>query len=489
MKTGKRNKWIALLMLVSELMIAGFSAYWLASQYTREKESLEKELYAYYKESYNVAIDSLLITHLIEPALGEGDEVYGWRRRAGNIESSDSLTLYAAIMKADSTKGQNKGLVRIEINGEHDTADGDGRYSYIQSRDSVLLRSMRLIIEKTSDSTINTESVISRIGRGPDSLVFIEDYESRLDKNEMNLSLDWLEAGSQAKLHRAIILEDWTGKIQPVIIRYPVFYLLGRIYPQILFTVILVLISSLAFLLAYHGIKEQARLNDMRNNFISNISHELKTPVSTVKVAIEALKKYDASQGEEGSRDEYLEMAGKEIQRLELLISKVLDHSIIEEDESILTFRKVDLAALVEEAIRSLRPRMEASGAMVNYNHPEKLIVRCDPVYFQGVIINLFDNSLKYGNGNPEIRVDLYAAGAYAVLKVSDKGPGIPEEYLSRVFDKFFRVPDRDRHNVKGYGLGLSFAHLVVRMHAGSIGVRNNDRGCTFTIKIPLEKK
>ncbi len=455
MKSANRYKWIALLMLVSELMIVGFSIYWLRSQYQKESNDLRKDLYTYYKESYNVAIDSLLVHHIIEPALGE----------KGGLN------------------------VRLKISGKPDSAVQDSEYSFIKSRDSVLLRSMRLIIEKSSDSTSNTRSVVSLIGEGPDSLLFIEDYEARLNNNKMNFTTIWFEDDSISEAHRAIILEDWTGSLPSVLIRNPGFYLIGQILPQMIFTLILVLISSLAFLLAFNSLRKQSKLNDMRNSFISNISHELKTPVSTVKIAIEALKKLDSEEGNTKITTEYLEMAGKEIKRLELLISKVLDHSIIEENASILNFDDVDISQLIEDAIKSLQPRIQASDAKVIFDNPGEIIVSCDPLYLQGVIINLFDNSLKYGNGNPLITVDLSSAGSYAVIKVSDNGPGIPDEYLGRVFDKFFRVPDSDLHNVKGHGLGLSFAYLIVKMHGGSIDVKNNTKGCTFTIKIPFRQE
>ena len=442
-------------MLISELMIIGFSIYWLRSQYEKEKNDLRKDLYSYYKESYNVVIDSLLVHHIIEPVMGK-------------------------------EAGLN---VRVEVSGKPDSSGHGSAYSFIKSRDSVLLRSMRLIIAKSSDSTANNRSVVSVIGKSPDSLMFIEDYEARLNNNKMNFATVWFEDDSLSASHRAIVLEDWTGSLPSVLIRNPGFYLIGQILPQMIFTLILVLISSLAFLLAYYSLRKQSRLNDMRNSFISNISHELKTPVSTVKIVIEALKKLDSEKGRAETTAEYLEMAGKEIRRLELLISKVLDHSIIEEDASILNFEDTDISQLIEDTIKSLQPRIQATDAKVVFEPREDIIVSCDPLYLQGVIINLFDNSLKYGNGNPLITVDLSASGSYVVIKVSDNGPGIPDEYLRRVFDKFFRVPDSDLHNVKGYGLGLSFAYLIVKMHRGSIDVKNNSKGCTFTIKIPFSQQ
>ena len=111
-----------------------------------------------------------------------------------------------------------------------------------------------------------------------------------------------------------------------------------------------------------------------------------------------------------------------------------------------------------------------------------------DPLHFQGVLINLIDNSLKYGPENPEILIRLWQDNGSAYIEVSDNGSGIPKEYIGRIFDKFFRVPTGDTHNIKGYGLGLSFAALVMKQHQGSISVKNLDQGgCSFTLRFPLK--
>ena len=147
-------------------------------------------------------------------------------------------------------------------------------------------------------------------------------------------------------------------------------------------------------------------LNEMRNSFISNMSHELKTPVSTVKVAIEALSNFNLKQ-DAALADEYLGMAAKEIKRLELLIGKVLDNTIIEQDKSILRLELIDAAEIIKGAIESITPRIIEANARVVFNPGERVMLKADPMYLQGVIINLLDNSLKYGNGNPEIEIKL----------------------------------------------------------------------------------
>jgi len=475
-------------MIISEIMIIGFLLYWLKGQYQKEKSGLTKELYGYYKESYNVAVDSLIIDYIIEPALGNTAVFYSDSSHHGKLIRKDSIKIFTAGINTDSLSPDQDRFFRLKINGIVDTVESESVFSFIDARDSILLRSLKLVIERSADSTTNKNYLTAALGKELDSILFVNDYSMRLKQNRLNINPVWINADSISVTSGSIILEDLTGSLPSAVIEEPGLYIIGEILPQIIFSFILVLVISLAFILAYYSIKKQTRLNDMRNSFISNISHELKTPVSTVKVAIEALRKNNAEGNNKGKAEEYLSMAGKEIKRLELLISKVLDHSVIEEDSSILRFEDVNLVFLINDAIKSLQSRIASANAIVRFDHDDELIVRGDPVYLQGVIINLFDNSLKYTDGNPEITIRLSADEKYAVISVSDNGPGIPEEYRQKVFEKFFRVPDRDLHKVKGYGLGLSFAYLIVTMHQGNISVKNNDAGCTFTIKIPVKQ-
>jgi two-component system, OmpR family, phosphate regulon sensor histidine kinase PhoR len=119
----------------------------------------------------------------------------------------------------------------------------------------------------------------------------------------------------------------------------------------------------------------------------------------------------------------------------------------------------------------------------------ENCFLHIDRLHIQGVIINLIDNSLKYSDNKPEIIIEIEQSFGSVMLTISDNGQGIPQEYISRIFDKFFRVPKGDLHNVKGYGLGLSFADLVMKHHSGSISVKNlKDSGCEFTLTFPKNK-
>jgi signal transduction histidine kinase len=259
--------------------------------------------------------------------------------------------------------------------------------------------------------------------------------------------------------------------------------ILKSILAQIMFALVLLISTGAAFFFTYRNLRKQEALNTLRNDFINNISHELKTPVSTVSVALEALKTFDRK-NDPSKSDEYLDIAFSEMKRLDQLISQILNTSILEDNAGYLKPEEADLISLTKDVLNSMQVRFDQKKAKIEFiASADKIILKLDKLHIQGVLINILDNSLKYCRDNPEIRVTLEQGKSSEYLRISDNGPGIPKEYLSKVFDKFFRVPKGDIHNIKGYGLGLSFADLVMKNHSGSISVMNKkEGGCEFTL-------
>jgi two-component system phosphate regulon sensor histidine kinase PhoR len=260
-----------------------------------------------------------------------------------------------------------------------------------------------------------------------------------------------------------------------------------RLGPQVLFSLVLVGVTIFSFLLLYRNWRQQQKLATLKNDFISNITHELKTPIATVSVAVEALKDFSALEDPARTR-EYLEISAHELQRLSLLVDKVLKLTLFERQEIELKKDDFDLKILVEEVMASMRLQFEKNQASIDMivTGEEKFLVRADKLHFTSVVYNLLDNALKYSRPGPVLRIDLGAEQGHLVLAVTDNGIGIPAAYQDRVFEKFFRVPTGDQHNVKGYGLGLSYVAYVVQRHGGEIKVRSKEGvGSIFKIKIP----
>lgn len=263
-------------------------------------------------------------------------------------------------------------------------------------------------------------------------------------------------------------------------------YILNKLTLPILFSLFLVGITVVSFVLLYRNLVRQRRLAELKNEFISNVTHELKTPIATVGVAIEALKNFNAIHDPQRTK-EYLDISQNELQRLSLLVDKVLKLSMFEKKEMELKKEQFDCRQLTEEVMNSMRLQFEKCHAKVNlYTEGDNFVVEADKLHITSVIYNLLDNALKYSKENPVIDVHLKSTREFLEFSVSDNGIGIPPAYKEKVFDKFFRVPAGDKHNTKGYGLGLSYVSEVVKRHHGNVEVESElGKGSTFTAKFP----
>lgn len=268
-------------------------------------------------------------------------------------------------------------------------------------------------------------------------------------------------------------------------------YVLGKMQMQIGGSLLVLLLVAGSFIVLYRNLLAQQRLAEIKNDFISNITHELKTPIATVGVAIEALRNFNAIQSPERTK-EYLDISAAELQRLSLLVDKVLKLSMFEKQQIELNKEPFDLKELMHETLKIMKLQFDKQKATVSFTFTDhSFMLEADKLHITSVIYNLLDNALKYSKSNAQIQVSLDLVDPKSiVLTVSDNGMGIASEYQGKIFDKFFRVPTGDKHNIKGYGLGLSYVAEVIKSHKGSISVDSEpEKGSTFTVTLPVSHK
>lgn len=258
---------------------------------------------------------------------------------------------------------------------------------------------------------------------------------------------------------------------------------------QIWGSLLLLLLVAGSFVVLYRNLRAQQQLTLIKNDFISNITHELKTPLATVNVAIEALRKFGGLQNPERTR-EYLDISASELQRLGLLVDKVLRLSMFEKQEITLQKQSIDVKALVQEVLASMKLQFEKQNAQLSFDFSgTDFLVEGDYLHLSSVVYNLLDNALKYSKDQPVVSVYLKQRETSLELRVTDAGIGISENYQRKIFDQFFRVPQGNRHNSKGYGLGLSYVHHIIKNHQGTIAVTSElGSGSTFTVTLPSKK-
>jgi len=499
------------MMIISQLLLTLFMGYWLYTQFTDHKKLLSEDLERGFRKIEQQLIDSMIAINLIDPILKDTSNYSVYlidqvktdsNNMPANLEFEHKISpKFLMQFSEDSNEisalsNRSKKIKKFGVSVFDSISGSDSttiRIEALQDTNNQLLyQSVRLFISSVGKFTDGEGSFSTVFCSNIDTLLLKKLFNDFLENNYRGFSVDWIPANDSVadKIKpNGIFLDShlFENSFGADINSYQV-YLLKSISPQLVFAILLLLITAIAFRMAYINMKNQRKLIIIKNDFISNISHELKTPVSTVKVALEALLDFDMKKDSKLTK-EYLEMAYSEMNRLDLLVNQVLNNSTMEDGNKFIFPENINLTTLVNEVLHSMQPHFDRQEAEINFQTNDKdIFVEADKLHIHGVLVNLIDNSLKYTRKKPKISIDLTQNEKETRLTISDNGLGIPDEYIHKVFDKFFRVPTGDKHNVKGYGLGLNYAALVMQHHGGKISVENLDEGgCRF--KLSFVKK
>jgi two-component system, OmpR family, phosphate regulon sensor histidine kinase PhoR len=482
------------LMVITIVVITGFQAYWLKNNYDREKRSMHIRANMAFQETVRHLQAAKL--KLKDPSFM--DSLHKGKTRVfidGDIRESDRkvkvmprqeiVTMVNAMRDKirDSLKGAKvNSSVIISMNNE-------GHPHYVPGD------SMRF--ERRVEGDNKFFQFLYGVDSLQDSLKIPEittAYKKRLNEENLLIPFNVVRLDKVIENDEPDFSEVTVGFAHPITYHLELgnsfSYLMKRITLPILFSIFLVGVTIISFVLLYRNLLKQQRLAELKNEFISNITHELKTPIATVGVAIEALKNFNALQNPERTK-EYLDISANELQRLSLLVDKVLKLSMFEKKEVELKKETFDMQELINEVLNIMKLQFEKQNANVSVKtEGDNFEIEADRLHITSVLYNLLDNALKYSSENPVIEVKLSVLPRDIIeLKVSDNGIGIAKEYQRKIFDKFFRVPMGDRHNIKGYGLGLSYVSEIVQRHMGFIVVDSEiGKGTSFTIKLPRKE-
>ena len=265
-------------------------------------------------------------------------------------------------------------------------------------------------------------------------------------------------------------------------------YIIGQMGIWVFSSAILLLVI-LFFAYTLWVILKQKRLSEIRNDFINNMTHEFKTPVSSIASSSEMLMS-GALGSDESRKQRYYKVINDESHRLRMQVEKVLQMAEFDKDELELSLAEVDVHQLINKSIASIQLQLDSKNGKVSTElKAQESIVQADPLHISNIIHNLLDNAVKYCKRDPEILISTSSSKDGIVITVSDNGIGIPDKMRSDIFTKFFRVPTGDLHDVKGFGLGLYYVKTMVEVHRGTIQVESSDAGSTFTIKLPRKQK
>lgn len=463
------------------LLLVAFLAIYLRKSYNTEKENLKKEVgYLFINAVKN--IEGGLLNQLIFKT----DSLNKPRFQSLPLPGKDSIRKLTFIHKDEKHfEGKSDVQMKVSIKKEN---------QYLLNETEGVIS---MIIQMESDTTIGDSSIHHWTAFHTSSNKVAEGLKTRFDLNLQKANLpitydliqtkDTLNDQEQKADIAGAYLDIATGEKYEVKLQQYRGLLFKKMAPEILMVGLLFVCLGLAFFTMAKNIEREKQLMEVKSDFIQNMTHELKTPISTVTVALEALQEFDGI--DDGKkREEYLEISKNELGRLSLLVDRVLSVSGMDKDLPPAHKERIEFIELIQQIVDSLKLQTEKQNIQVIIKSGETPVqLFADRQWVAGVIYNLLDNAIKYSqNNNPKIEVSLAQKDEQIELKISDNGPGIHRDHQTRIFEKFYRIPQGNIHNVKGHGLGLSYVMRVVKEMGGRIWVDSEaGKGSVFNIVLP----
>lgn len=473
-------------MFISLLGLLSFQAYWISSAYNQRKTTLEAEI----REAFSKANNGLLVKKL-----GDFSGVEVSITTDGSFFSTDTKMLKKGAFNLMDRREGKGGTTII-----HSSELGDYSIDTIVTEIGAVMQEMSTTL--STSVFANSGDISTTDFEFMDSLLRTYLMPIRFE-NEYELSFGNTEEGGfefTSGVHRFNPREE---KVK--VFMQPISFAEGNKMARLLFPekqlvkssltdislIILASIVMLALLISawyyiVRSLQRQYQLTQMKDDFISNMTHELKTPVTASSLALEVLAKNQKVSNDQDLQG-LISVAKSEQDRMLNMIDTILEgtsqHQMGEE-----AMEQLDLVEELEAVTETIQLKATEAGGHLKLDvAAESIYVRGSQVHLQNAMINILENAVKYSPEAPEIHVSLRQTTKQAVLRISDRGLGISKEDQKRIFEKFFRVSTGNVHTIKGYGLGLSYTQSVIERLGGSIDLESEPgKGSTFIIKLPL---
>jgi two-component system phosphate regulon sensor histidine kinase PhoR len=425
------------------------------------------------KKNFVTALAFITTISLLGVALTQ----FFWINRAIDLrtEQFDSQVNYGLVSVLDKVNDLRRESIFEYQKSHPDDSLGlpyDARLNYFCLLDSLIRDEFGClkIKEEFTWGIIDTSEKVMVFGYCP------KEYKAKLLGSNHNASAAQIYNGQ-----KQFVLKIFFPEQKQLILRRMTLWVL-------ILSGVFLLVVVITFVVMITGILKQKKLTEMKNDFINNMTHEFKTPISTISVASEMLMK-PAVQSSPDKTNRYANVIFDENLRLRNQVEQVLHISMLEKEDFKFKVIKIDVHKIIENSIEIFNVILQENGGIIHtdlyaINHE----IEADEVHFINVISNLLDNAIKYNNGRPDIRIMTRDVEDGIEIIISDKGLGISNENLKHIFKKFYRVHTGDRHDVKGFGLGLFYVKTVILAHGGSIRVDSElKKGSTFTIYFPYK--
>jgi two-component system phosphate regulon sensor histidine kinase PhoR len=262
---------------------------------------------------------------------------------------------------------------------------------------------------------------------------------------------------------------------------------LGEMKAMIGGAIFFTLVIIAAFYVTVNALIRQKKLSEIKNDFINNMTHEFKTPLATISLAVDALRNEKVVHDREKS-DYFTGIIKEENKRMNKQVETILQASLLDRQEQQLNRKRLHAHSIIQEAMENFQLQLEGKGGRSELQLNAKCDwIEADEVHLMNIITNLIDNAVKYSKESPLIRIVTHSTTKNMVIRIEDNGIGMSKETMRRIFEKFYRAHTGNLHNVKGFGLGLSYVKTIVEAHGGKIKVESVvGKGTNFTMEFPL---
>ena len=351
-----------------------------------------------------------------------------------------------------------------------DQQEGTATFNY-QALDS-------LIVEELIINGIDIHPVVGVYDGSQGSFLYSSDPRRESDLENSPYRYSFRPQGVVSTNQFFIILSFSSAEL--FLQRNPSLYLYMSIF--------LIFIIAIMFFVSLHTIANQRKLDQMKNEFINNMTHEIKTPLSTISLACEMLSDETISQ-DAASRSNFIGIVADENQRMRVLVETILQSAKMSNKSFSINPKEVDVHTIVGKVLNSFTLTLANRGGSVETHlDAAPSIITVDELHMTNLIYNLVDNGIKYSTGAPHIEVGTAIDGKHFLLSVKDHGIGISKADQKHIFEKFYRVSTGNVHNVKGFGIGLNYVAQVIQLHHGHISVESEPgHGSTFTVTLPIK--
>jgi two-component system phosphate regulon sensor histidine kinase PhoR len=500
---------ISVVVALAFLALIAIQAYWIMNDWSLKKEQFELRVYA----ALNNTADKLEKTALADKLSKK------YKKRTQGVVEGNIIKLYSVLSK--DSGGVSTSVYSQKEFSKNDTVqfNEDFPYHFAANKTDTIKQ-----IENVRDELLkHKEEIYKDLFDEMEEVNVYTNYKPKINKELLdstlrkelqNQNIDtkynyFISSQHPGSFKTTNLSEAETGKdslgtvynvnlspknifIKPeyLTVHFPHQnkYLLQTMWAMLVVSGMVMLILIFSFYYFIFTILRQKKLGDIKNDFISNMTHEFKTPISTISLASEMLGDETVTKTPE-KQARFLKMIKDENKRLSVLVESILQTAILDKGEFKLKLNELDIHEIINTAINNTNLLVEQRNGKITTNlNATKVRLQADRVHLTNIIFNLIDNALKYSKENPEINITTHDAENSIEIIIRDNGIGISKENQRKIFDKFYRVPTGNVHNVKGFGLGLSYVQAVVNKHGGEISVSSElGKGSTFTLVLPLQ--